>query len=323
MKSRFKAKEQKRNKQGVFIISLDTELLWGRVRYGINRNRYEKEWFKNRKNIKKILRLFEKYNIQGTWAVVGHLFLDKCNRKHKEIIGSEKWRNQFTGNSIKTESLWYGRDIIQMLKNAKVPQEIACHGFSHTNFTELTDKEASSELKACKNIASKEKVRLNTFVFPQEKHAKYTILENSGFKCYRKKLSNMPKIRKKFIKKIVGARDLILGRPSDCCSAWEKGKLIEIEANSDIMPLNKRTIETNLPQAIFKILCKLNMRKLLAGVEKCIKKRRIYHISIHPLGFETDADIKQLEEFLKKVNRHIRNRKIVSKTMQEVCNGKN
>ena len=79
--------------QPTFIISLDTELLWGYIaqpptlRRAISLMKNDDK--KVRGCIEILLNLFEKHNIPATWAIVGHLFLDHCEKEdgipHKDM----------------------------------------------------------------------------------------------------------------------------------------------------------------------------------------------------------------------------------------------
>ena len=64
----------------IFIISLDTELLWGYVAHPTLKavRLMENDSRKVRGCVDILLNLFEKHNIPATWAIVGHLFLDHC-----------------------------------------------------------------------------------------------------------------------------------------------------------------------------------------------------------------------------------------------------
>ena len=78
--------------KGTFCISIDTELLWGRK--DLNYKHFIPKIKKERKIIKRLLALLNKYQIPATWAIVGRL--------------SEK------GNY-----LWHAPDVIREIKKYK------------------------------------------------------------------------------------------------------------------------------------------------------------------------------------------------------------
>ena len=68
---------------GVFIISLDFELMWG-VRDHLTKEQYGRNVLGAREAIPRMLQVFEQYGICATWATVGFLF---CESKD-ELIAS-------------------------------------------------------------------------------------------------------------------------------------------------------------------------------------------------------------------------------------------
>lgn len=134
---------------GIFCISIDFELLWGR-RDKSNLEYFEKRIPKERKAIDKLLFLFKKYNIPTTWATVGKLY-------------------------DKNDLNYFGLDIIKKVKKVN-NQEIGSHSFTHPVFTEITKQEAQYEFNSFKK---------SSFVFPRNKVKYLKELKDAGFKSYR------------------------------------------------------------------------------------------------------------------------------------------
>jgi peptidoglycan/xylan/chitin deacetylase (PgdA/CDA1 family) len=182
--------------KGIFMLSIDTELAWGGVH---NRSfRTRKELYKrSREVVDDLLALLERYSIRATWAVVGHLFLDRCRPmdgvKHPEIVRPKypwfkgDWFEEDPCSDLGTKPFWYGRDIVEKLLNCKVPQEVACHGFSHMIIgTQGCSREAfASELAACKLAARHFGVELRSFVYPRNAIAHVDVLAKYGYVAYR------------------------------------------------------------------------------------------------------------------------------------------
>ena len=150
-------------KTGIFCISIDFELLWGR-RDMPNLDYFEKRIPDERKAIDKLLSLFKKYEIPTTWATVGKLY-------------------------EKGDSNYCGLDIIKKIKKVK-NQEIGSHSYTHPVFTEISKSEAETEFS---------KFRKKSFVFPRNKIKYLKELKNTSFESYRGVDSNpfellMPRI---------------------------------------------------------------------------------------------------------------------------------
>lgn len=135
-------------KKGMFCISIDTELLWGRK--DLDHSKFVTKVKKERDIIKKLLNLFNKYNTPVTWAIVGKLY-------------------------EKGDLLWSGVDIIQSIKQAKI-HELASHSYTHEDFTKISASEAKIEFS---------KPKAYSFVFPRNHIAHLPLLKKAGFSTYR------------------------------------------------------------------------------------------------------------------------------------------
>lgn len=183
-------------KRGGFLLSIDTELAWGGVHNG-SFWRHVGHYQQTREAVNRLLALLERYEIRATWAVVGHLFLDRCQAdngvKHPEITRpSYQW---FTGDwfeadpctSLDRDPYWYGPDILEQIKECKVPQEIASHGFSHMIVGDpgCSRECFDSELRACVAQAEDRGVVLKSFVFPRNSVGHLDVLAENGFAAFR------------------------------------------------------------------------------------------------------------------------------------------
>ncbi|HWA52017.1 MAG TPA: polysaccharide deacetylase family protein [Patescibacteria group bacterium] len=136
--------------KGTFCISIDTELLWGRKDLDIQK--FTKKVKKEREVIKKLLKLFNKYNISVTWAIVGKLY---------------------EGN----DPLWSGKDIISWIKKEKI-HELGSHSYSHEIFNLIPSKKANQEIK---------KNKAKSFVYPRNKIKYLSLLKKHNFIDFRGK----------------------------------------------------------------------------------------------------------------------------------------
>ena len=110
-----------------FIISLDVELLWGTVLHPTIKTAslLRNDDTKGRGNIDLLLSLFEKYDIPATWAIVGHLFLDHCQREngiphHGMPRFKDNWYSVDPCSDIQQDPLYYGEDIIEKVISSPV-----------------------------------------------------------------------------------------------------------------------------------------------------------------------------------------------------------
>ena len=130
---------------GTFTLSLDTELIWGSFDHR-SPEEFERRYPDIRSTIDRLLKLFERYEVSATWAVLGHLFLSECSRDesgvaHPDLVRPrQRWRpgDWYAADPCtnrRTDPLWYGDDIIDTLlasrirrTSAAIPSGTSCTG---------------------------------------------------------------------------------------------------------------------------------------------------------------------------------------------------
>lgn len=167
-----------------FVFSIDVEMGVG-IEHFTRKVRPDPE--NERKAVPKIISLCKDYGIKPTFALCGHLFLDKCNG-HKKMSGSYPsyysgdWYKNDPKSSFPKNKSWYAPDIVDLIKKSGF--ELASHSFSHPPFNECSKKVAEAEISESVKIASKKKVSLKTFVFPRNEVAYLELLPRYGFTHY-------------------------------------------------------------------------------------------------------------------------------------------
>jgi hypothetical protein len=193
------ASERTTLNRGVLVISIDTELAWSVVHRGVvgaevlDPKRVEAE----RSIVRDLLALFETYDVSATWATVGHLFLRLCRpvdgRKHPDIRRPEydwfegDWFDLDPASDIDHDPMWYGTDIVDMLRTARPTQEIGSHSFSHLIVGDpgCSEEAFATDLAACRRVASAMGVDLRSFVYPRNTIGLQEVLADHEFTSYR------------------------------------------------------------------------------------------------------------------------------------------
>ena len=306
-------------KKGIFCISIDTELLWGR-RAG-NYKTFIEKVNKERDIIERMLGLFKKYNIAATWAVVGHLFLKECflknGIKHPEIVRFiypeiHDWFDADPVSSIDKDSQWYGEDLVEILQKSP-NQEIGSHSFSHICFGHpgCSEKCAESEIKACINLAKKKKIKLSSFVYPYNSIGHIGILKKYDFITYRGKEPYWFPLNG-VLGKIFMAIDLFLPTSPPVSNPYYVGGLINIPGSYYF--LSERGIRRFIPK-------NLRFQKAKKGIDKAIKDKKVFHLWTHPIDFADNTD-KLLEEFtliIQYADKKRREEKLAINTMRQIA----
>jgi peptidoglycan/xylan/chitin deacetylase (PgdA/CDA1 family) len=177
--------------KGVFLITLDTEMLWGHPSPVVDGIALEGKGCEVREAISTLLDLFEVYRIPATWAVVGHLCLDECSKgscltsRNIEKYGyvADDYRDPYS--DIQKEPLYYGSDIIEAIRSSQIPHDIGSHSFSHPRFTAMTRAMAEAEVKEARRVLDDLGIEAVSFVFPYNEVSYVDIIAKYGFKIYR------------------------------------------------------------------------------------------------------------------------------------------
>ncbi|MCK5137870.1 MAG: polysaccharide deacetylase family protein [Bacteroidales bacterium] len=189
--------------KGIISFSADFEMAWA-FRFSKSIKNATEMGLRERENFPEILKLFNDYSIPVSWATVGHLFLDQC-KKEQEIAHPEMFRPAFFENrnwhykegdwydhdpctDYTEDPAWYAPDLIDKILESPIKHEIACHTFSHIDFSynNCTPELAKSELERCKKLASNKRITLKSMVFPGGTAGNYEVLKEAGFNSYRK-----------------------------------------------------------------------------------------------------------------------------------------
>lgn len=223
--------------KGVFMISIDVELAWGFNYELLKGSKVAEKYLKiikerSRTNVRRLLEISEHFKIPFTWAIVGHLFLYSCDRDGEDLphpdmprpnmdIGKDWYANDPCSN-FTNDPLWYAPDIIKLLMESKVEQEIACHSFSHIDFSKCSKEVALAEIKKCKEVMKDYGIKPITFIFPKNRIGHLDLLRQEGFKTFRIKLKHADSLLTSIISETFFPRpcvpiqmDGLLGIPSN------------------------------------------------------------------------------------------------------------
>lgn len=290
------------------IISLDTELLWGSTTLE-NLNFLKSKGNLREKTVYRLLHLFKKYEIPATWAIVGHLFLEKCDkssclvwRNVREHDYSRDWYIDPFSN-IKEDPSYYGSDIVESILNDPINHEIGYHSFSHPRFKEIPRKMAEDEIKEAKKIEKEWGIKLKSFVFPRDEIVHIDLLKQNGFKIYRgMKAGKYNPKENLFVKKLKGGIDKVVAPPIE--PKWVDG-IWEIQSSMVFCD----------PQLKFSVLPRAKI-----GLSRAIKSKKVFHIFLHPWNLILYKRLKDdLEKFLKHAYKERENRRIEITTMGELA----
>jgi peptidoglycan/xylan/chitin deacetylase (PgdA/CDA1 family) len=168
---------------GSVVISLDAELGWGfhdRDPVPADRIRSARTAWRD------LCRLFDRFDVPATWAVVGHLLLADCDAEHPGHPAGPRCCDGAPG-AMAADEAWHGRDLVERVLAADADHDLAGHGFTHVHFDHgLMRREfAAAELRAWGATAAAVDVSPGSFVFPVNRVGYRDLLVEHGFDAYR------------------------------------------------------------------------------------------------------------------------------------------
>jgi peptidoglycan/xylan/chitin deacetylase (PgdA/CDA1 family) len=251
-----------------------------------------------------LLRLFQEYQVPATWAVVGHLFLDRCEAKdgvkHPDMPRplhswfKEDWYTCDPASTLEQDPVWYGRDVVEKIMAVQPQQDIGCHSFSHVIFADegCSAEVAKAEIAQCVALAQEMGIQLKSFVFPRSQEGHHRILRDYGFSCYRALRPGWFNAFNGQAQRVARFVNDILSIAPRCAVVEEKlPGLWNISASAyyrpaygfgGIIPLASR------------------VRQSIKGITKAISDKGVYHLCLHPwnLGIKTEPMINGLKKIL-------------------------
>jgi peptidoglycan/xylan/chitin deacetylase (PgdA/CDA1 family) len=282
------------NNKGVFVISLDFELLWG-VWDVTTKEKYGTNILGVREVIPRLLDLFALYNIKATFATVGFLFA-----KNKTALNlylpditpgySNHAYNVYTnelpviGNNENDDPYHFGYSLFNQIKQS--PHEIGTHTFCHYYCLEegQSAEEFDADIKAAKKIANANNVQLQSIVFPRNQvNEEYlTVLKDNGINVYRGNPTSWIYKPRKFTAEVLFIRFCRLLDTYLPISGYNTHKIIKdahlpvnVPASRFLKPYNKKIAW----------LQKIKLNRIMNEMTVAAKNNELYHLWWHPHNF--------------------------------------
>lgn len=282
---------------GIFTISLDFELHWGV--FDKKDRQQRTACYKNTLAIiPELLQLFEKHQVNVTWATVGSMFVsnreewDKIKPSVEPHYALEKYSAyKYVEENGLPEQLYFAHfapaEVASILQYRG--QELGTHTFSHYYCLEKQDgyQAFDADLKAVKSTASKFQNNPVSLVFPRNQFNTETlqICNTNGIKVVRSNPNSwfwtpIPNEESQLMRKVFRTGDayLKLGkRTSYPLSSIRKqeGQPLQLPASRFLRPWNAKYRWTN----------SLSLRRVLNELKDAAVHKECYHLWWHPENF--------------------------------------
>jgi peptidoglycan/xylan/chitin deacetylase (PgdA/CDA1 family) len=291
--------------KGAAVISLDLELLWGTI--DLRGERFKRACEVERERvIDDLLDLFVEFEFPGTWCILGHLFLDRCEltngRMHPQIVRPTHawvqgdWFDHLHPHSEDRDSLFLGRSLVEKIKTCPEEQEIGSHSFSHVIFGDegCSRATALSELNECVRLAREMGIQLRSFAFPRDRPGHLDVLRETGFACFRGPEPNWyerPGIP-------LTVRRLL--RLIDVVRAAEPPVVLPEKADAGLWNIPGSAMYFPMHGMRRHIPLSARVTRARRGLDAAARERKIFHLWFHPtnIAFEPDTMLAGLREIL-------------------------
>ena len=276
--------------KGTLVISLDTELAWGRIGESTNSNYYHLHR-QTKSVIKRLLEVFDNYQCPVTWALVGRLLDTNWSMASKDL--SKFYPGLVSQNIYSSEdlngdgeSIILFPELVDLIRNSKVDHEIASHSYNHILFGSAScnkEEEIENDIALQKNILGKWSIVPKTIVYPRNNIGAIKNLQENGYTVYRGEQStwyeNMPSIFKKVARQIDEVFPIApnLVEPT-LCDGWYSLPSSMIFRNRSV------GLKRHIPFSVLE-------KKACDGVKAAAASGKTLHLYFHPFNFAHEEDL--------------------------------
>lgn len=319
--------------KGTLVISLDYELMWGMIDvaakdgYGLT----------NVKQVpvvvKKMINLFEKYDLHATFATVGMIMysnkkelLNDIPQKHpsyQQSVMSPYEHNYIQQITTEEECLFFQPEVIKEICSRK-GLELGTHTYCHYYcWAEgQTAEQFDADIKKAVEVAKRNGIDIKSIVFPRNQVANehLKICAQNGITSYRGnalKYFDEPQNKIEAIKnricRLLDAYINVGGMTSIPYNKIEhKEGMLNVCASRMLRPYS--------PKLSF--LESLRLKRIKKEMTYAAKEGEMYHLWWHPhnFGANMEKNLQFLEKVLQTYKECHEQYGMQSRTMNEVCN---
>lgn len=305
---------------GTLVFSLDTELAWGYFDLDARRERlFSPDGSRERRSIAGLLDLCEEFEVRATWALVGHLFHPRC--EDCDPCPLVAWRGRYRSFEQIHQTdhpLWYAEDVLEQLLARRDRHEIACHGYSHRPWPELSPDEARMEAETWIRLAAQRGLKPGSLVFPRNQIAHLDQLREAGFTSYRDADPLPGDGRRTPFRAALKLLGQVTGRvvPPTCAleDLDHREGLLRQPPSAYLFDI-RRSLEGLLDRAG---LARLRLGSLIRGIRQAGAKGEILHLWAHPWEFRNRHDLDKLRALFEVFAEERAEGRLVSATMGEI-----
>jgi hypothetical protein len=286
--------------QPTFVLTFDTELLWGIRFMGWSSEDEEAALRTRREVMPRLLSMLDDFDMRSTFAITGHLLVEYGDVDYPEVSHppAAEWYDDVERASRDAPDGFFWPELPAMFSGCSTEHEIGLHSFSHWHFEapETTDTIAAYEIemntRALKDAGLSPSTSL---VFPRNNPGHTRAVSEAGVTAFRGPDPNWYGS--------LGGRLSRLGHVADCLLQMcppvsrtlehEQGML---DITGSYLLWGTEGFRNRIPQQ-----CRLN--QIRKGLRRCIEQRALFHLWMHPinLAHHPDAMLETLRRSLEAV----------------------
>lgn len=306
-----------------FLFSLDTEL--GTGYFDMDQMRaqlFSPDGSRERWAIRSLLDLMDEYDIHATWAVVGHLFYQQC--EHCEICPFTDWKGKYSSFDEvygTNHPLWYGADVVEeILRRGK--HEIGFHSYSHRIFdpNSMSEKDARVEIDEWLRVAARKGIHPRSITFPRGVAGFLPLFKQNNFLCYRQAETQSIWVRNRYFGRYLKTLDHLLA-----ISTPPIYSLADLTISPEGMLGIPGSMHIKEYWWLEDVLDDANLhlrrfRRVINGIRKASREKKIIHLWAHPWEFKTPRDIEKVRYIFQAVAEEQKLGRMRSITMLDLAN---
>ena len=275
-------------KQGVAILSIDTEQIWGHLDY-LDDAQFNRQYPRAIEAHDELLDRLCAAEVRATWFVVGGMSLSGSEGEADVRAAGlpSSWTGRIPARTESEAPFWYRRSFIERLRDASTCHEIGLHGgLTHLIWTDprVTRQVAEWELAEGAKALREAGICPSTFSHPREQENYHDLLPKHGISCYR---SKTPTLDFRLGRTLPGAALRILnemrrGTPPPVWPSETLPGLWAIPASLFLYPIG--------PSRTRFAALKSRVHRFRRGLEQATRHKGIFHYCFHPDNLTESPD---------------------------------
>lgn len=310
---------------GRVTISIELELGWGRHhlpgddKYDIISKNREIET----ETLNQLLNWSERYEVPISFDVVDHLLHTECSGDH-EGPHPPDWFDADPGGTVNSDPLFYGSDLISLIRDSPIDHEICSHTYSHILTDEFNNEVIRWELERIRKVF--EPIDLSpptSIVLPQHRSVPYEILAEFDYDIIRLPVPRTPNgsndLRKNvsILSRVVGRRHPVI-RPSKPNSVIETYSTYEPSLTAPFLPKGQIQPHVAFRWMPIKVGKRLHQHYLRRGVQRASNNDSFVHYWTHLYNMSNHFQRPLIKDFMGYLGEKSNSREISILRMKDI-----